>query len=33
VQFFRWRPDRDARSCTFEQLETPVAYDLKQVLV
>jgi ATP-dependent DNA ligase len=33
VQFFRWRPDRDARSCTFEQLETPVAYDLQQVLV
>lgn len=32
AQFFRWRPDRDARSCTFEQLETPVAYDLKQVL-
>jgi ATP-dependent DNA ligase len=33
VQFERWRPDRDARSCTFEQLEVPVAYDLDKVLV
>lgn len=32
VQFDRWRPDRDARSCTFEQLEIPHAYDLAQVL-
>jgi ATP-dependent DNA ligase len=32
AQFFRWRPDRDARSCTFEQLEVPVAYDLDDVL-
>ena len=32
VQFERWRPDRDARSCTFEQLEIPVAYDLTKVL-
>jgi ATP-dependent DNA ligase len=32
VQFFRWRPDRDARSCTFEQLEKPIAYDLSEVL-
>jgi ATP-dependent DNA ligase len=31
VQFFRWRPDRDARSCTFEQLERPIAYDLAEV--
>jgi ATP-dependent DNA ligase len=30
-QFFRWRPDRDARSCTFEQLERPIAYDLAEV--
>jgi ATP-dependent DNA ligase len=21
ARFVRWRPDRDARSCTFEQLE------------
>lgn len=33
VQFFRWRPDRDAHSCTFEQLETPVEYDLSKVLL
>jgi len=32
VQFERWRPDRDPRSCTFEQLEIPVAYDLTSVL-
>jgi ATP-dependent DNA ligase len=31
VQFFRWRPDRDARSCTYEQLEKPIAYDLADV--
>jgi ATP-dependent DNA ligase len=33
VQFDRWRPDRDARSCTFEQLERPIAYDLENVLL
>ena len=33
VQFERWRPDRDARSCTFEQLEVPAAYDLGAVLL
>jgi ATP-dependent DNA ligase len=33
VQFDRWRPDRDPRSCTFEQLEVPTAYDLRDVLV
>jgi len=32
VQFDRWRPDRDASSCTFEQLETPAAYDFGAVL-
>jgi ATP-dependent DNA ligase len=32
AQFRRWRPDRDPRSCTYEQLETPVRYDLGQVL-
>jgi len=32
VQFERWRPDRDARSCTFQQLEVPAAYDLGDVL-
>ena len=28
----RWRPDRDARSCTFDQLERPVSYDVGEVL-
>lgn len=32
VQFERWRPDREPRSCTFEQLEVPTAYDLSAVL-
>jgi ATP-dependent DNA ligase len=32
VQFERWRPDRDPRSCTFEQLEAVSAYDLADVL-
>lgn len=32
VQFARWRPDRDARSCTYDQLETVAAYDLADVL-
>jgi ATP-dependent DNA ligase len=32
VQFERWRPDREPRSCTFEQLEKPIAYDLSRVL-
>ncbi|MDR7185119.1 ATP-dependent DNA ligase [Microbacterium trichothecenolyticum] len=33
VQFERWRPDRDPRSCTYEQLEVVAAYDLADVLV
>lgn len=32
AQFVRWRPDRDPRSCTFEQLEEPVKFDLADVL-
>lgn len=32
VQFDRWRPDRDAPSCTFAQLETVSSYDLGDVL-
>jgi len=32
VQFSRWRPDREATSCTFEQLEVPHLYDLSRVL-
>jgi ATP-dependent DNA ligase len=32
AQFLRWRPDRDPRSCTYEQLEEPVKYDLADIL-
>ncbi len=32
TQFKRWRPDRDPSSCTYEQLEEPVSYDLHQLL-
>jgi ATP-dependent DNA ligase len=32
AQFVRWRPDRDAESCTYEQLEEPVKFDLADVL-
>ncbi len=31
-QFVRWRPDRDPRSCTYDQLEEPVGFDLADVL-
>ena len=32
AQFVRWRDDRTPESCTFEQLEEPVSYDLADVL-
>ncbi len=32
TQFRRWRTDRHPRSCTYEQLERPVRYDLASVL-
>ncbi|GAB1693753.1 ATP-dependent DNA ligase [Krasilnikovia sp. M28-CT-15] len=32
AQFERWRPDRDPRTCTYEQLERPVKFDLAEVL-
>ncbi|MGH3561548.1 MAG: ATP-dependent DNA ligase, partial [Mycobacterium sp.] len=32
VRFLRWRPDRDPASCTFDQLDVPVNYDLYEVL-
>ncbi|RZS89487.1 ATP-dependent DNA ligase [Motilibacter rhizosphaerae] len=28
----RWRPDREPSSCTYDQLEVPVSYDLADVL-
>jgi ATP-dependent DNA ligase len=32
AQFVRWRPDRDPRSCTYEQLDRPVRFNLADVL-
>ena len=32
AQFVRWRPDREPSSCTYEQLEQPVTFDLAEVL-
>ena len=32
AQFVRWRPDRDPRSCTYEQLEEAVGFDLAEIL-
>ncbi len=31
AQFNRWRPDRDPRTCTYEQLEEPVRYNLTDI--
>ncbi len=32
AQFERWRPDRDPESCTYDQLERPVRFNLADVL-
>jgi ATP-dependent DNA ligase len=32
AQFKRWRPDRDPRSCTYEQLERPLSLSVDDVL-
>ncbi|MCV7103488.1 ATP-dependent DNA ligase [Mycobacterium palustre] len=32
AQFSRWRPDRDPRSCTYEQLEQPVTFELGDIV-
>ncbi|WP_192725227.1 ATP-dependent DNA ligase [Mycobacterium sp. OAS707] len=32
VKFVRWRPDREPDSCTFEQLDVPITFDLYDVL-
>jgi ATP-dependent DNA ligase len=32
ARFVRWRPDRDPKSCTYDQLEVPVRYDFADVL-
>ncbi len=32
AQFNRWRPDRDPRSCTYDQLESPVTFRLDDIV-
>lgn len=32
VRFVRWRPDREPTTCTFDQLDVPLNYDLYDVL-
>jgi ATP-dependent DNA ligase len=32
AQFVRWRPDREPSSCTYDQLDRPVRFDLAEVL-
>jgi ATP-dependent DNA ligase len=32
TQFVRWRPDRDPRSCTYEQLDQPVTFELNDIV-
>jgi ATP-dependent DNA ligase len=32
AQFSRWRPDRTPTSCTYEQLERPVTFDLDDIV-
>lgn len=32
AQFRRWRPDRDPASCTYDQVDRPVRYDLGEIL-
>jgi ATP-dependent DNA ligase len=32
AQFVRWRDDRTPESCTYDQLEEPVSFDLADVL-
>ncbi|WP_016907873.1 ATP-dependent DNA ligase [Streptomyces xiaopingdaonensis] len=32
TRFLRWRPDREPSSCTYEQLDEPVEFDVREVL-
>ena len=32
AQFVRWRPDRLPQSCTYDQLEEPVNFNLSEIL-
>jgi len=31
TRLVRWRPDRDAESCRYDQLDAPVPFELRQV--
>ena len=33
AQFVRWRPDREPASCTYDQLDRPVRFNLADVLI
>jgi len=33
AQFVRWRPDRESASCTYDQLDRPVRFNLADVLI
>ena len=32
AQFARWRPDREPSSCTYDQLERPVTFELGDIV-
>ena len=32
VKFLRWRPDREPESCTYDQLDVPLTYDVFDVI-
>jgi ATP-dependent DNA ligase len=32
AQFSRWRPDRTPESCTYDQLERPITFDLDEIV-
>jgi ATP-dependent DNA ligase len=32
AQFSRWRPDRNPESCTYDQLEQPIDFDLDEIV-
>jgi ATP-dependent DNA ligase len=32
AHFKRWRPDREPQSCTYDQLDRPVRFDLAEIL-
>ena len=32
ARWIRWRPDRDPRTCDYQQLDRPIGYDLGRLL-